>query len=328
MKKIYTSIVFIFIAGLSFGQWSVYTCNDLPEAVGWKYQHNVPGPQNSESIVTVDTFTVLDFYSPNTYDPAGVRNDARRNFRMEFDSTKQVTVVVRVKGYSQEDYLFDSISTIFEAGLRPGKPSGFRDIFSVNYVDGEDGYTTAVNLMRVDSTYHIGDDKWHTFRIAMDGEAGEFAIYLDEDPTPVISGITTDKTHDDNEIRFGDEGKQTVGGYIDWIAWNSTGMYAPGEGDALPENVFVDGRDDLVSVNDKNSNPYIIYPNPARTFVNIATDQPGSEVILSDITGKRLLYMIMNTTQETLNTSFLPSGLYFVTVKNGNGNQTNKLILE
>jgi hypothetical protein len=271
---------------------------------------------------------VLNFYSPNTYDPTGTKDNARKTFDMKFDSaTVQATVVVRVKGYSQENYLFDSISTILELGLRPGK-SGNRDLLSVNYVDGEGGYTTEVDLKRVDSTYSIGDDKWHTFRITMDAETGEYVVYLDEDPTPVISGFSTKSGHDDNEIRLGDEGGATVGGYIDWIAMNSTGMYAPGEGDALPENIFVDGRDDIVSVKDKKLNSLRIYPNPARNFVNIATDQPGSEVILSDITGKRLLYMIMDTTQETLNTSFLPSGLYFVTVKNVNGSQTDKLILE
>ena len=320
-------MVLILIAGLSFGQWKVYTCNELPVAAGWEIQHDVPGPQLSESIVTVDTFTVLNFYSPNTYDPAGVRNDARKNYRMKFDSTLKATVVVRVKGYSQEDYLFDSITTVFQAGLRPGI-SGFREMLYVNYVKGEGGYTTEVKLRRMDSTYHIGDDKWHTFRIAMDGEAGEFAVYLDEDPTPVISGFATTHTHSNNQFRFGDENDATVGGYIDWIAMNSTGMYAPGEGDALPDYIFVDGRDDIASVNDKKSNSLRIYPNPARNFINISTDQPGSEVILSDITGKRLMYKIMNTTQETLNTSFLPSGLYFVTVKNGSGNQTDKLILE
>jgi len=328
MKKIYTSIALIFIAILGFGQWNVYTCNELPEAAGWGIQDNLPGPQNSESIVTVDTFTVLNFYSPNTYDPSGEKDNARKTFDMEFDSaTVQATVVIRTKGYSQEDYLFDSISTVLELGLRPGE-SGYRDLLSVNYVDGEGGYTTEVDLKRLDKTYSIGDDKWHTFRITMDAETGEFNVYLDEDPTPVISGITTDKTHDDNEMRLGDEGNATVGGYIDWIAWNSTGMYAPGEGDALPDNIFVDGRDDNVSVNDKNSNSLRMYPNPARNYLNISTDQPGSEINIFDITGKQKFHMTMNSSRETIHTSFLPAGVYIVSVRSGNSVHTGKLMVE
>ncbi len=328
MKKIYTSIALIFIAGMSFGQWSVYTCNVLPESAGWGIQDNLPGPQNKESIVTVDTFTVLNFYSPNTYDPTGTKDNARKTFDMKFEpGTVQATVAVRTKGYSQEEYVFDSISTILELGMRPSE-SGFRDLLKVNYVDGEGGYTTEVDLKRVDSTYSIGDDEWHTFRITMNAETGEYTVYLDEDPTPVISGLSDKSGHDDNEMRLGDEGSATVGGYIDWIAWNSTGMYAPGEGDALPDNIFVDGRDDVVSVNDKNSNSLRIYPNPAKNYLNISTDQPGSEINIFDITGKQKFHMTMNSSRETIHTSFLPPGVYIVSVRSGNGVQTGKLMVE
>jgi len=328
MKKIYTSLAFVFIVTLGFGQWNVYTCDVLPVAAGWDYQDSLPGPQNNISIVAVDTFTVLNFYSPNTYDPSGQRDNARMTFDMKFDSaTNEATVVVRTKGYSQEDYLFDSISTILELGLRPGT-SGNRDLMRVNYVDGEDGYTTEVDLKRVDSTYSIGDDNWHTFRVTMNGESGEYTVYLDEDPTPVISGISDKSGHDDNEIRLGDEAGATVGGYIDWIAWNSSGRYAPGEGEALPGYIFVDGRDDNVSVRDEETFSVKVYPNPARDYLHISNIQPGSEISLYDITGKRTMYKVMETSTETINTSMLPSGLYFVKVRNGSGVQTEKLILE
>ncbi|MCF8379028.1 MAG: T9SS type A sorting domain-containing protein [Bacteroidales bacterium] len=328
MKKVYTSVAFIFIVMMGFGQWKVYTGSALPETAGWGVAENLPGPQNNESIVMVDTFQVLNFYSPNTYDPTGTKDNARKTFNMKFDSaTVEATIIVRTKGYSQEDYLFDSVSTILELGFRPNT-SGNRDLMTVNYVDGEGGYTTEVDLKRVDSTYSIGDDMWHTFRITMNSESGEYTVYLDENPTPVISGFSTKSGHDDNEIRLGDEGSATVGGYIDWIAMNSSGRYAPGEGEALPEYIFVDGRDNLVSVTEERTDIFRVYPNPARDYLNISTIQRGSEVSLYDITGKRMMYKIINTTKETLNTRDLPSGLYFVKVRNVKGVQTEKLILE
>ena len=77
---------------------------------------------------------------------------------------------------------------------------------------------------------------FHLIRVTMEGNV--MKVYLDENPTPIAIGNSTD---DDGSSRFefGKAGSQDCGASIDWIAILNNGNYAPGEGPALPSDLFL-----------------------------------------------------------------------------------------
>ncbi len=84
-------------------------------------------------------------------------------------------------------------------------------------------------------TYDLDMTQWHIIR-------GTFVdsilnVYVDEDAVPVIHD-TISKTSGDRYFRWGDaSGSDNYGGLVDWVIFDSTGVYAPGEGDAIPDSL-------------------------------------------------------------------------------------------
>jgi len=77
---------------------------------------------------------------------------------------------------------------------------------------------------------------FHLIRVTMEGNV--MKVYLDENPTPIAIGNSTDD--DSNSFfEFGKAGSQDCGASVDWIAILNNGNYAPGEGPALPSDLFL-----------------------------------------------------------------------------------------
>ncbi|MEL6925405.1 MAG: T9SS type A sorting domain-containing protein, partial [Bacteroidota bacterium] len=92
-------------------------------------------------------------------------------------------------------------------------------------------------------------DAFHLIRITM--ERNVMKVYLDENPTPMAVGNSTD---DDGSSRFewGKSGGPLCGASIDWMTILNNGAYAPGTGPALPADLFLssDARLTELKVND------------------------------------------------------------------------------
>jgi hypothetical protein len=78
-----------------------------------------------------------------------------------------------------------------------------------------------------------------------------------------------------------------------------------------------------------------IYPNPADGFINIGWGtllEPTGSVVIKDLTGRTVLNSIITIDPTTIETSVnignLPGGVYFISIKNGSSNHTEKLIVE
>jgi Secretion system C-terminal sorting domain len=334
MKKLYILLALVLFASTSFAQWHVYSCDTLPEdkyPETWTKGDNYPGPEYALSIDTVGAFTALNYYQPNTYDPTGQKTSARTTFKMPFgDNTGEITLMIRAKGYGQTAFDADSINTIIEIELRPNS-TGFRDKLWFTYEDTAGNYNPTVQLREAaeENAFHeIGDDDWHTFRMTCTPgtENSTFNIFMDENPTAVVTG-TTSKANSDNYTKFGDGGSATTGGYVDWIAWNFGGAYAPGEGDALPDGIYIDGVSD-VSVPAVRAQLFKMYPNPAGGQVQITGDLLNSELSLYDLSGREVLNMTPDSEHITLDLGDLTTGLYFVKIKSEKGNQIEKLVVE
>ncbi|MGC9364055.1 MAG: T9SS type A sorting domain-containing protein [Fidelibacterota bacterium] len=175
---------------------------------------------------------------------------------------------------------------------------------------------------------------WHTYRVAVYGDST--AVYLDEDPVPIMTGKTSDGTSD-HYFKFGDRGSGTVGGLLDWMIMDISGAYAPGEGVPIPEGLYVDVPDAVedVAVLPKAFKLSQNYPNPFNPTTVIQYEVPRqSKVVIKlyDMLGKEVLTMV-NKEQPagryslTLDANRLASGIYFYNMQADNFIQTKKMVL-
>ncbi|MCX6198409.1 MAG: T9SS type A sorting domain-containing protein [Bacteroidetes bacterium] len=73
-----------------------------------------------------------------------------------------------------------------------------------------------------------------------------------------------------------------------------------------------------------------IMPNPAHDFVNVVVDKSvlGSELKITDVTGRLVLAVQLVTRNTQLETSSFEHGMYFISVKNKDGEWKEKLVIE
>jgi hypothetical protein len=225
MKKLYLTNFFIFFLALTtFGQgWVVYTADSLPgnDPIGFS-ESNVDGdPATNTLVMDVDHpgNSLLELVSPGA-DPAKFM----WKHNLPNDVNDPITLVARVRKVS------DTLDRTMEFDFRQG---GFRErLFLRN--NGE--YELKEAGVREDLP--VGVMGWHIYRITKD--TSEVKFYIDEDPEPIDS-VTTDTEDSNNYWRFGDgNGSSTLGGLVDWIIWDTTGAYAPGDGAMIPDSLVVE----------------------------------------------------------------------------------------
>ncbi|MBN1154466.1 T9SS type A sorting domain-containing protein, partial [candidate division KSB1 bacterium] len=107
------------------------------------------------------------------------------------------------------------------------------------------GADSTFELEKVDLKMKLGADlyAWHTIRIVVQGDLS--TVYMDENPEPVISGVSTSSTTS-KYIKVGDGSGEAIGGYMDWCILSLKGAFAPEEGPAIPEGLFVDKKEEPV----------------------------------------------------------------------------------
>jgi Secretion system C-terminal sorting domain len=77
-------------------------------------------------------------------------------------------------------------------------------------------------------------------------------------------------------------------------------------------------------------NSFSLYPNPAKGSLLVSTPQAlrNARLTLTDALGREVLHTSMNGTTHTLAVGDLPRGLYVVTLRTDQGNQTQRVVLE
>jgi len=85
----------------------------------------------------------------------------------------------------------------------------------------------------------------------------------------------------------------------------------------------------VASADEFSKSNITMYPNPASNelFIDFKNGIAGSKVIIYDLGGKLLLQQNVNSTSNTINTSALQAGLYFVEVSSTNGKLQQKLVI-
>ncbi len=153
----------------------------------------------------------------------------RRSFT---DPTPNLTVAMRVRSAN------DNALRVLELDLDNG---GFRERLYINQADNKLRlqHSTAFGATNEFNLPNNGSVKdWHIYRITKDG-SGNVRLYIDENPAPLASGQTT-TTSTNNYFRFGDtNGSHNISALIDWIIWDQSGVYAPGQGTPIPANLLI-----------------------------------------------------------------------------------------
>lgn len=103
-----------------------------------------------------------------------------------------------------------------------------------------------------------------------------------------------------------------------------------GRTNASAENFWFDNIvfDGVAGINDRGSNQFSIYPNPASNgFVNISSKVGGAKNIsVFDVLGKQVIKTTMNG--DRLDISALNSGIYVLKIEQGKAATTKKLVIK
>lgn len=210
--------------GSTLAQWKIYNASELPTA-------STPAFISSGSAGAGIVSTLID--DPDDTENKflellTVANADNGTWRYTYPAAvSAVTILMRVKSAN------DDGRRIIELDLENG---GFRERLYLNQED---------NKIRLQHSAGFGADnefsppgnasvkEWHIYRITKDAE-GNVKLYFDENPKPIAVGKTAQATSN-NYFRFGDtNGSHNISGLVDWVIWDESGTYAPGEGEPIP----------------------------------------------------------------------------------------------
>ncbi|MBL7720174.1 MAG: T9SS type A sorting domain-containing protein [Flavipsychrobacter sp.] len=72
----------------------------------------------------------------------------------------------------------------------------------------------------------------------------------------------------------------------------------------------------------------VVYPNPASDVINIEHAEKGTEIALSDLTGKVLYRATIGEAKHTINTQAFTSGMYILTATTNGSTYANKVLIK
>jgi hypothetical protein len=217
------SILFLF-SGYTFAQWAIYDATVMPDQ-----NDPVLGTSGLAGAGMVSTLIPDPDNPDNTFlQLLTIENADNGTWRHVYAApVTEVTIVMRVKSADNNG------RRVLELDLDNG---GFRERLYINQED---------NLLRlqhsagfgVNNEFPLPDNssvkEWNIYRITKDAE-GNVKLYVNEGTEPLETGKTSQATSN-NHFRFGDtNGSHNVSALIDWIIWDTSGVYAPGEGKPIP----------------------------------------------------------------------------------------------
>ena len=160
----------------------------------------------------------------------------RMNFASHNVVVSDLTVVMRVKGNPARDLALDLDMHYNDIRSRVS-------VHSANNEARVRNGTGSNTILAVDVT------EWNTYRFAM--TATETRLFINEETEPSLVFVPQGATSGNRHFRFGDgDSGNTFGADIDWVIWDVTGAYAPGEGTPIPDVVVTPSWDaDLSELN-------------------------------------------------------------------------------
>lgn len=237
-KNLYKTVVLVLAIAIAVGctldtssvyaQWNIYNGSVSPESISPR-----PFLRATNNFSSPDNFDNHNAIVPEPGIPtnsllrmSNTVNGTQFLWRMNFAAhsslpaipVTNLTVVMRVKGHQGATHTFD-VDLDY---------NGNRSRISL---------TTATRLLRIRNgtgtnvTLPVAPTEWVIYRFAM--TPTQTQVFVNENPNPIM--VFTPATNNQNHFRFGDgDGGATLGADIDWVIWDTSGSFAPGEGTPIP----------------------------------------------------------------------------------------------
>jgi hypothetical protein len=204
-------------------EWTVYEANVLPAQFD-------PNFAESNGTAVQTTLVTDDLDETNSWLQLITEQVGQTGmWRMDFGGqlpTQAATIVFRVKAAN------DVARRVIELDVQQG---GFRERVYLN---------REANAVRLNEAIGGGDggeipmpegqtvSDWHIYRLAKDGD--QVRLFVDENEVPIAQGTSKTSSKDDYFRIGGGNSSHNIGAHIDWMIWDRSGAYAPGEGTAIP----------------------------------------------------------------------------------------------
>ncbi|MFN3556346.1 MAG: T9SS type A sorting domain-containing protein [Bacteroidales bacterium] len=218
-------IFFVMTLGAS-AQWKIYDSTVLPNE-----NDPVFGTSGNAGAGLVSTMVADPDNSNNSFlELLTIANADNGTWRRVFAETvSDITIVMKVKAANSDG------RRVLELDVDNG---GWRERLYINQEDNKlrlqhgEGYGA-------DNEFSLPNDgdvaQWNIYRLTKDN-TGLVKLYINEDPTPLAQAQSTQASSTNNHFRFGDtNGSHNISALIDWVIWDVTGTYAPGEGTPIPD---------------------------------------------------------------------------------------------
>jgi hypothetical protein len=293
------------------GKWLRYEATKLPSETGDDpfdlsgLSQDAPGAGFVEAIMDdpdIPGNSLLAYIQPEGSGTKMYRFDFADSSGTDLPNT-QFTVVSRIKGLPNWEDL--GLNRVFDIQLRNGAVNS-RDELRLGYG------TNRIELDRADVSVDSTIDmvEWHIYRMTADGDL--FTVYIDEDPTPVLSMISS-VTTGDRYLKIGDGSSDAIGGYVDWCAIDTTGAYSP-EDSPLDMSFTGYPPDKTSGVKAVRADVFKmkLFPNPVQEMLNMefTLERPGEvRAILADMATGRVIEELINT--------HMPAGAQTVQIPSG-----------
>jgi hypothetical protein len=320
-----------------YAQWTVWDCSTLPEVttmngLPWVKSDKTTGLTDAATSVlwtVVDDPSISGNKIIKINEFFGDRKESWiNNWAAVANPTKGITCIYRVRASDEmiaatkvagTDYCFWYVS------LRDG---AYRMDLTLNYPDTLYAETNAKLKVKIANA-----TAWHVYRFTLKGD--QVNVYMDEKTTPVLTATAGASTN--NYIKVGDTSTPGLfGALYDWLIWDLSGAYAPGQGTPIPTTLK--GVTSVENYSPELPADYSLtqnYPNPFNptTQISFSLVQPGyTTLTVCNVVGQVVAKLVdeelsSGTYKVNFKAENLPSGVYFYQIKSGRFNQTKKMML-
>lgn len=292
-----------------FLPWTIYEADLLPGAFTPPFQTSSAGTDYTNAIV-VDpndaTNNLLEMECP------GDTFYWRMNFAANDITVDDLTVVFRLKGNPNFDVALDL--DLHYDNLRT------RVTFHKSY-GGESNVARIRNGSGTNTPLLVDLDEWHTYRFTM--TATQTLLYVDESTTPIMTITPAAATSGNRHFRFGDGDSvlNQFGASFDWVVWDVTGAYSPGE-QPLPAEVL---SIPTVAENTAWAGPV---PTKDYVYVNHPNASNDSQITVYNISGQLVNTIKVNSANNRtqVDMSNFETGLYIIKYQNAAQQQQFKVL--
>ncbi len=307
MKKVWFlfSLLFFVSIHVKSQAWTVYNGNELPT-------------ESTPAFVAGDNSPDAGFVAEVIADPDSAGNklfkydhpviEGKQTYKMEWNigTGTQATIVARIKGIAGSNSI-----RVAEIDVR-NSTSGVGSKLQIRYDDSVQLESPAI------AAYLNNSDEWHIYRFVMNG--ADFTVYVDENPTPVLSGTST-KARTDNWFKFGDQSATySHSALFDYIIWDVTGAYAPGQGapipDTLSKHYFGEQTNKII---EQSVDKPVIFPNPSKGEIKIIAPAEwiNAAYLIVNPMGQLVQSGMIKDKNMVIRTNKLADGSYTIIIQSG-----------